>query len=612
MGDEQCLLEASVTDEEIQNGNSPLNGSDNFKIPLAKQQEEGDGKGAGLWSPSFDEVSGDSDIEELCKNIPELKDIFHIKCKIGEGTFSNVYLAHLLQDSDELFALKYIIPTSAPARVEREVRCLQQMGGTNNVIGYKGTIRNCDHSAVILPYFPHDKFQDYLYDMTVSDIQDYMKNLFQALHHIHCFSIIHRDVKPGNFLHSRKSRRYNLVDFGLAMHEPGSEKAWDMEKKKDENGKKVNRKNVRLLSPESCKTGQASKKVRISPRVSLPSHKLTRQVPSTTTKSLLKNLMKQGSEKCSNTLTDVSSKHSNQVTKLVPKRTSCQEKSHSGKSSLSSKSTSGLCATHHKKIDVCSFCMKRYAQNAPRAGTSGFRAPEVLMKHPHQTTAVDIWSAGVIMLCLLSGRYPFFRCFDDMTALAQIVSLFGKQRVMDSSKHLGKYMVSNSDTTGFDLKNICQQLRLAMSEDEAKPTPKLCCKNCNKMKTTKKERTKEKESSPGQNTRGVHSRTSSVSANISSSSSNENTKVRFLSTGHSPQTQKTEISTDLSVRQHLDGARCTCICGSCSGYVPTSAYNLLEKCLDLNPSTRITAAEALRHPFLSDNSDSNISSGPER
>lgn len=43
------------------------------------------------------------------------------------------------------------------------------------------------------------------------------------------------------------------------------------------------------------------------------------------------------------------------------------------------------------------------------------------------------------MLCLLSGRYPFFRCYDDMTALAQLISLFGKQRIMACSKHLGKF-----------------------------------------------------------------------------------------------------------------------------------------------------------------------------
>ncbi|CAM9205609.1 unnamed protein product, partial [Lampetra planeri] len=43
-------------------------------------------------------------------------------------------------------------------------------------------------------------------------------------------------------------------------------------------------------------------------------------------------------------------------------------------------------------------------QVAPRAGTPGFRAPEVLTKCPNQGTAIDVWSAGVILLSLLSGR----------------------------------------------------------------------------------------------------------------------------------------------------------------------------------------------------------------
>ena len=58
---------------------------------------------------------------------------------------------------------------------------------------------------------------------------------------------------------------------------------------------------------------------------------------------------------------------------------------------------------------VCSKCLNRKAQRAPRAGTPGFRPPEVLLKFEHQTTAVDIWAAGVILLCILSRTYPFFR-----------------------------------------------------------------------------------------------------------------------------------------------------------------------------------------------------------
>lgn len=34
--------------------------------------------------------------------------------------------------------------------------------------------------------------------------------------------------------------------------------------------------------------------------------------------------------------------------------------------------------------------------------------------------------------------------------------------------------------------------------------------------------------------------------------------------------------------------------------VPGEAYNLLDRLLDLNPDTRITAAEALQHPLFQD------------
>lgn len=53
--------------------------------------------------------------------------------------------------------------------------------------------------------------------------------------------------------------------------------------------------------------------------------------------------------------------------------------------------------------------------------------------------AVDIWSAGVIFLSLLSGRYPFFKASDDMTSLAQIVSIFGYREVKAAAATYGMY-----------------------------------------------------------------------------------------------------------------------------------------------------------------------------
>ena len=42
-----------------------------------------------------------------------------------------------------------------------------------------------------------------------------------------------------------------------------------------------------------------------------------------------------------------------------------------------------------KWVCVCvNICYGRLAEKAPRAGTPGYRAPEVLMKYPHQTTGM--------------------------------------------------------------------------------------------------------------------------------------------------------------------------------------------------------------------------------
>ena len=53
---------------------------------------------------------------------------------------------------------------------------------------------------------------------------------------------------------------------------------------------------------------------------------------------------------------------------------------------------------------VCKICLNKRSQKASRAGTGGFRPPEVLLKYPRQDQKLDIWSAGVCLLTLLSKR----------------------------------------------------------------------------------------------------------------------------------------------------------------------------------------------------------------
>lgn len=80
---------------------------------------------------------------------------------------------------------------------------------------------------------------------------------------------------------------------------------------------------------------------------------------------------------------------------------------------------------------------------ANRAGTRGFRAPEVLFKLKDQTNAIDIWSCGVIFLSILSGMFPFFASNDDLEALLEISHIFGKREMEILAHKLGILQLFN-------------------------------------------------------------------------------------------------------------------------------------------------------------------------
>ncbi|KAI8814925.1 kinase-like domain-containing protein [Cladochytrium replicatum] len=96
---------------------------------------------------------------------------------------------------------------------------------------------------------------------------------------------------------------------------------------------------------------------------------------------------------------------------------------------------------------------------ANRAGTRGFRAPEVLFKVVNQTTAIDIWSVGVILLSFFSGQFPFFQSNDDGEGLLEIAHIFGKSNMKKVARHFGKTFETNVPDVGpaQKLKDICMK-----------------------------------------------------------------------------------------------------------------------------------------------------------
>ncbi|XP_055441160.1 cell division cycle 7-related protein kinase isoform X2 [Bubalus kerabau] len=499
------------------------------------------------------------DIEKLYEAVPQLGNLFKIKDKIGEGTFSSVYLAtaQLQVGPEEKIALKHLIPTSHPIRIAAELQCLTVAGGQDNVMGVKYCFRKNDHVVIAMPYLEHESFLDILNSLSFQEVREYMFNLFRALKRIHQFGIVHRDVKPSNFLYNRRLKKYALVDFGLAQgtHDTKIELLKFVQSEAHQESCSQNKSYVITGNKISLSGPAAPKEL---DQQSTPKTSVKR--PYTNAQTQTKHgkdgkLMKQ-----SKTVDLLSRKLG------TKKKTISTKVMNSGvMRKTASSCPASLTCDCYATDKVCSICLSRRQQVAPRAGTPGFRAPEVLTKCPNQTTAIDMWSAGVIFLSLLSGRYPFYKASDDLTALAQIMTIRGSRETIQAAKTFGKSILCSKEVPAQDLRKLCEKLR------------------------------------------GINSNTPKLTSDIQKCSSHDpafSEKTENHKIVHFIQTPQVQPSGNPSYRGDSNG------CGgnfeesttNLEGWdeVPDEAYDLLDKLLDLNPASRITAEEALLHPFFKD------------
>lgn len=291
---------------------------------------------------------------------------YRVVDRLGEGTFSSVYLAndtlHNLYDNsywseeepvisaDKLYetssvkvALKKILVTSSPTRIENELSILESLRGCRHVSPLITAFRDEDQIVVVLPYHPSDDFRYFYRLMDPPRLKQYMTCLLRSLKDIHARGIIHRDVKPANFLFDYESGNGVLVDFGLAE---------------------------RYIPPKraSCQHEPATRTMLHGSRT-----------------------------KTSETIAV------EQAVYDARKR---------------AKSGDGRIGFRQED--------SRPAIKTNRAGTRGFRAPEVLLKCPDQTVAIDVWSAGVMLLSILAHKFPLFNSTDDVESLMEIAAVFGR------------------------------------------------------------------------------------------------------------------------------------------------------------------------------------------
>ncbi|SMN20266.1 similar to Saccharomyces cerevisiae YDL017W CDC7 DDK (Dbf4-dependent kinase) catalytic subunit required for firing origins and replication fork progression in S phase through phosphorylation of Mcm2-7p complexes and Cdc45p [Maudiozyma saulgeensis] len=331
------------------------------------------------------------EIAQLYHDVPTLKSSYEIFDKIGEGTFSTVYKAKDIRgkvtskynthfwpqaNGKKYVALKKIYVTSSPQRIYNELNLLYMLNSSNRVAPLCDASRIRDQVIAVLPYYPHEEFRNFYRDLPIKGIKMYMWELLQALKFVHSHGIIHRDIKPTNFLFNPELGRGVLVDFGLAETQ------------------------VDYLATHTLD------------QTSLMKENLTGVVDSSQS---MKNLRTQ-EDFCPCLLDNFTASY---VVQNNGGTLSIQD----GKVVRSSNVNGVDLTKGYPKNET------RRVKRANRAGTRGFRAPEVLMKCSSQTTKIDIWSVGVILLSLLARRFPMFQSLDDTDSLLELCAVFGWKNI---------------------------------------------------------------------------------------------------------------------------------------------------------------------------------------
>jgi serine/threonine kinase 3 len=152
--------------------------------------------------------------ESLAKPLDE---VFEIVCKIGKGSYGNVFKA-LHKETGQTVAIKQVPVESDLQEIIKEISIMQQCDSPY-IVKYYGSYFKDNDLWIVMEYCGAGSVSDIMKlrrkTLSEDEIAYVLTYILKGLEYLHSKRKIHRDIKAGNILLNSNGKA-KLADFGVA------------------------------------------------------------------------------------------------------------------------------------------------------------------------------------------------------------------------------------------------------------------------------------------------------------------------------------------------------------------------------------------------------------